>query len=249
MPTVAGNTHNGDMPLVLLHAYPVDSRMWDGVRAGLDVITPDQTGFGAAPLTDAAPSMDVVAADVVALLDERGLDRVVLGGCSMGGYATMAVLRAAPERVAGVVFIDTKPVADTEAAAANRLALAERASLEGIGWLADEMLPSLVVDVDRSGEKVRALIDAQSPAAVAWAQRAMAARPDSTEALRGLGIPALVIHGAEDAIMPVSIAQDLASIVDGELAVLDGCGHLSPVEQPSRVVELISAWLDRNALA
>ena len=233
-------------PLVLLHAYPVDSRMWDALRPGLDPITPDQTGFGAAPLTNKAPSLDVVAADVLALLDERGLDRVVLGGCSMGGYATMAVLRVAPERVAGLVLIDTKPTADTDEAAAVRLAAAGRAEAEGTGWLADEMLPKLVA---HPVDGLRELIDAQSPGAVAWAQRAMAERPDSTEALRGLGIPALVIHGAQDAIIPVSVGRELASTVDGEFAVLEGCGHLPPVEQPERVVEVIGDWLTRNDFA
>jgi pimeloyl-ACP methyl ester carboxylesterase len=238
-------------PLVLLHAYPVDSRMWDALRPGLDPLTPDQTGFGKAPLTKKAPSLDVVAADVLAVLDDHGLDRVVLGGCSMGGYAAMAVLRAAPERVAGLVLIDTRATADADEAAANRLAAAGRAEAEGIGWLADEMLPNLIAPTsrDRVGDGLRTLIDAQSPGAVAWAQRAMAERPDSTEALRGLGIPALVIHGAEDAIIPVSVGRELASTVDGEFAVLDGCGHLPPLEQPERVVELISDWLAHNDFA
>lgn len=238
-------------PLVLLHAYPVDSRMWDAVRPDLDPITPDQTGFGGTPLTKAAPSMDVVAAEIITMLDERGLDRVVLGGCSMGGYATMAVLRAAPERVAGVVFIDTKAAADTDEAAANRLAVAGRAEAEGTGWLADEVLPNLLAPANagRVGDEVRALIDAQPPGAVAWAQRAMADRPDSTESLRGLGIPALVIHGAQDALMPVALGQDLASLVDGELAVLEDCGHLPPLEQPERVVAVLDDWLRRNSFA
>ena len=238
--------------LVLLHAYPVDSRMWDAVRPGLAqrcrLITPDQTGFGGAPLTTSPPDLDVVAADLLAMLDEFGLDRVVLGGCSMGGYVTMAVLRAAPERVAGVVFVDTKASADTDEAAENRLAAAGRAQAEGIGWLADAMLPTLLSEAGakRAGDRLRELIDAQSPAAVAWAQTAMAARPDSTESLRGLGIPALVIHGADDALIPVELARDLASTVDGELAVIEDCGHLPPVERPDRVAELVGDWLARN---
>src|SRR5919201_3250776 len=107
-------------PVVLLHAFPMDARMFNGIRALLEehvrLITPDQRGLGestfdgaaAATLTDSgaskqtppSPILDVVAADVIALLDALGLRRVVLGGCSMGGYVAMAMLRAAPERIA-----------------------------------------------------------------------------------------------------------------------------------------------------
>jgi pimeloyl-ACP methyl ester carboxylesterase len=94
--------------LVLLHAFPVDARMWDGMRDGLAartrVITPDQRGLGRSPLPESSrePDLDDAARDVLALLDKLELDRVVLGGCSMGGYLTMAVLRAAPQAEADI---------------------------------------------------------------------------------------------------------------------------------------------------
>src|SRR3954449_4839220 len=100
------------LPLVLLPAFPFDGRMWDRVRVGLadrvEVITPDPRGFGR-PVGGAEPDLAVLAPAVLGMLDERGLERVILGGCSMGGYVTMALLRAAPERVAGLVLVDTKP--------------------------------------------------------------------------------------------------------------------------------------------
>ncbi|GAA2778603.1 hypothetical protein GCM10010470_10000 [Saccharopolyspora taberi] len=117
-------------PLVLLHAFPVDARMWNRARALLEeharVITPDQRGLGESSLNGSsarnlaeptrrpvdAPSMAAAAADVIALLDTLDLPRVLLGGCSMGGYVAMAVLRAAPERVAGLLLADTKAIAD-----------------------------------------------------------------------------------------------------------------------------------------
>ena len=128
-------------PLVLLHAFPLDARMWNGARALLEeqakVITPDQRGLGESPLSGKTgsdvegqsqpPSMDVVAADVLALLDVVGAQQAVLGGCSMGGYAAMAVLRAAPERVAGLLLVDTKADADGEEQRKNRLEGAQRA--------------------------------------------------------------------------------------------------------------------------
>ncbi|QRP47492.1 alpha/beta fold hydrolase [Amycolatopsis sp. FDAARGOS 1241] len=241
-----------ELPLVLLHAFPLDARMWDPVRAPLAerlrVITPDQRGLGRSPLpeSDREPSLDDAARDVVALLDRLELDEVVLGGCSMGGYLALAVLRHAPDRVAGLVLIDTKATADTPEAAENRLKVAERAETEGVkGWLADANLPNLLAEAAPAevADRVRGLIDDQPPAGVAWAARAMRARPDALDVLRGADVPALVIVGEEDAITPVEAANAMVDAVgDATLVVLPGAGHLTPLEDPAGVVEAILGW-------
>lgn len=241
-----------DLALVLLHAFPADARMWNAVReplaARVRLITPDQRGLGRTPLpdTDRAPSLDDAARDVIALLDRLQLDQVVLGGCSMGGYLTMAVLRHAPERVAGLVLIDTKATADTPEAAANRENVAARAETEGVaGWLAESMLPNLIAEhaTPDIAETVRDLIDSQPPAGVAWAARAMAARPDSTETLAAADVPALVIVGEHDGLTPPDAAEAMVeALPQGELVVVPGAGHLTPIEAPAAVTEAILNW-------
>src|SRR5699024_1228279 len=212
-------------PLVLLHAFPLDARMWHPVRDCLAertrVITPDLRGLGrtALPPGDRQPDLADAAADVVAMLDRLGLQRVVLGGCSLGGYVLMALLRLAPERVSGIVLLDTKAESDGEAAQQNRHRVADRAEREGIdGWLADEMLDNLLGAHTRTHrtdvvEHTRELIDSQSPAGVAWSQRAMAARPDSTRTLQATTVPALVLVGAEDSLTTPTDAARLASTI------------------------------------
>jgi pimeloyl-ACP methyl ester carboxylesterase len=255
-------------PLVLLHAFPVDARMWNGTRALLEeqarVVIPDQRGLGESPLRDApasalvgveeppTPGLDQAAADVVALLDTLGLRRVILGGCSMGGYVAMAVLRAAPERVAGLLLVDTKAVADNAEQRDNRLAVADRAEREGIaGWLADNNLPNLIGRTSRDHRpdvvaEARALIEAQPPDGVAWAQRAMAARPDSTDTLRAFTGPSLVVAGEEDTLTPPEAARDLAAALPrAELAILPRIGHLAPLEDPSAFADVVRPWLHK----
>ncbi|KFZ80085.1 alpha/beta hydrolase [Amycolatopsis sp. MJM2582] len=240
-----------DLPLVLLHAFPVDARMWDAVRAPLSerlrLITPDQRGLGRSPLpeTDREPDLDDAARDVVALLDQLELDKVVLGGCSMGGYLTMAVLRLAPERVGGLVFIDTKATADTPEAAQARHDVAARVEAEGAGWMPEAVTPGLLAEKARPEvvERLRELITTQPPSGIAWAARAMAARPDSLETLRSADVPALVVVGEEDGLTPLEAANTLVeTLPDATLVVLPEAGHLTPLEDPAGVVEAILGW-------
>jgi len=247
-----------DLPLLLLHAFPVDARMWNPVReplsARLRLITPDQRGLGRSPLPAAErePSLEDAARDVVALLDKLELDRVVLGGCSMGGYLTMAVLRLAPERVGGLVLVDTKMTADAPEAAENRHRVAARATEEGVsGWLAESMLPNLLADRTLNSrpdvvETLRDLIDSQPPAGVAWAARAMATRPDSADVLAAARVPALVVVGEEDGLTPPEAARAMAdTLPDAELAVLSGAGHLTPLEEPHAFTEAVLRWWEK----
>lgn len=242
-------------PVVLLHAFPLDSRMWDGVRSafGDRLVTPDLPGFGGAPPVD-SPDLDLAAAEVVAALDRLGIERAIVGGCSMGGYVAMALLRRAPSRVSGLVLVNTKASADTDAARANRLAMAARAEQVesgGIGWLADEMLTTLLgpTTLERrpaAEARLRALIADQSPAAVAWAQRAMAARPASIDVLRAADVPALVVRAEEDALIP---GEEAAAMVDAlpqaKFVELLAAGHLAPLEVPDEFAAVLGGWLAR----
>ncbi|MCK2244879.1 MULTISPECIES: alpha/beta fold hydrolase [unclassified Crossiella] len=241
------------VPLVLLHAFPLDSRMWDPVRdtlaAQARVITPDQRGLGRTPLGAEPPSLEVVARDVLGLLDQLGLDRVVLGGCSMGGYVAMALLRLAPERVSGLVLVDTKAVADTPEQRANRLAMAARIEAEGVDWLPDTVIEGLLGQYTHSERPrvvaaVRRLIADQSAEGVAWAQRAMAARPDSTATLAAVTVPTLVLTGREDALIPPALASAMAGVVPSAvLTQLPRSGHLPSLETPAEFSAAVLEFL------
>lgn len=238
-----------DTPLVLLHAFPLDHRMWDGVRVDdqIELITPDQRGFGAAPLGADEPDLARVAADVVARLDGR---RALVGGCSMGTYVAMAVLRAAPELVAGLVLVSSRATADTEAARANREAMASRIEAEGSSFVADAMLPALVGAETHERrpevvETVRTLVSEQDGAAIAWAQRAMGARPDSSALLRAADVPTLIVRGEQDELIPAEEADALATLMPkAEVVVLAGAGHLPPLEAPEELAGTLARWLE-----
>ena len=225
-------------PLVLLHAFPLSSAMWAGLSMPGRVIVPDQRGFGGSALGEDAPSLGECADDVLALLDRLGLDRVALGGLSMGGYVAMELLRRAPERVAALLLADTKAQADTAEQREGRLRTAETVEREGTAQLADTMLPALLGRTSLEArpevvDRVRRWVGAATPATVAWASRAMAARPDAFEVLRATDVPALVIVGDQDVLSPVALAREMAdALPQGRLLVVPEAGHLSAVEDP-----------------
>jgi pimeloyl-ACP methyl ester carboxylesterase len=245
------------LPVVLLHAFPLSSAMWlaqrEALADGYRVITPDLRGFGGSPLPDDdEPSLDLMADDVAALLDAKGLDRVVLGGLSMGGYVTMAFLRRHAVRVAAVVLADTKAGADPQAARDNRERIAALVTDEPESTvLVDEVLPSLfgattAQDRPMVVGRMKAFVQAAPPAAVAWAQRAMAARPESFDTLAAVTVPALVVVGEEDGLAPVAEAEAMtAAMPDARLEVLAGAGHLTAMEVPDDFNIVLESFLSR----
>lgn len=240
--------------LVLLHAFPLDASMYVDVAddfAG-DLLTPHLPGFGGTAISAGEPSMDVYADYVAREIDAAGLDRVVIGGTSMGGYAAMAFCRRHGARVAGVALIDTKATADSAVAAEGRRAMAQ-SMVDGQTTepLLTNVFPKLLgatTTSDRSdiAEQVRGWVANADPAAAAWAQRAMAVRPDSLETLAALSVPSLVVVGAEDVLSPPTDAAAMASALHGAVVVeIPGVGHLTPVEAPRHVADALNELMTR----
>lgn len=248
---------NSDTPLVLLHAFPLSSAMYAALATELrplecDLLTPDLRGFGNVPLGTDEPSLDRMADDVAAVLDDRGSSRCVLGGLSMGGYVTMAMLRRHPDRVAGVILLDTKAGADSEQAQENRLRMADKVLEHGTRALIP-MIDTLLGETTRRERPdvvsaVTGWVNAAAPEAVAWAQRAMAARPDSFDTLRTVDVPAAVVVGEEDVLSTVDDAQSMADAIDHPVPVhvIPRAGHLSAVEAPGVVASAITEVVNRS---
>ncbi len=135
--------------LLLIHGFPQDHTLWTGtaeaLREAADVITPDLRGFGGdeRPLPEAM-TMEAYAADLKQLLDERGVDQVVLGGLSMGGYVALAFLAKWPERVRGLVLCNTRATADTAEGRTARAETAATALEKGVALIARGMMPKVL---------------------------------------------------------------------------------------------------------
>jgi 3-oxoadipate enol-lactonase len=242
-------------PVVLLHGFPLTADMWrpqlDAPPQGWRLLAPDLRGFGSAA-ADAATTLDAMAADVVAWLDALRIERAVIGGLSMGGYVTFALYRLAPERFTALVLANTRAAADSPDARGSRDTLAALVREKGAAALAEAMLPRLLGDAARRSRPalastVHALVAANSAEGLAGALEAMKNRPDSTTMLPGIGRPALVVAGAEDAIVPREESEEMNRLLPrSHLAVIPRAGHLSNLENPDDFSEVLGNFLRSN---
>lgn len=237
--------------VLLLHAFPLDSSMWnrqvEGLSSTAPVVTVDLPGFGGAPAAEPEGWMDEAADRAAAALNGTGIDSVVVCGLSMGGYVAFSFLRRHRDLTAGVIFANTRADADDEAGRERRRGLAERVRAEGNGFLVESPPPLLSESApDSLWQEVRTLIERQSPEGIARGSLAMAARVDSTPDLAGIDVPALVITSSGDTLITPDISRRIADGIPGsEFAQIDGAGHLSNIEAPDEVNRLVAEHVER----
>jgi pimeloyl-ACP methyl ester carboxylesterase len=245
---------DGRGPVVLfLHAFPLGRFMWDDTARDLArdhaVLRFDCRGFGDSPAGEGALSMERIADDAAALLDRLGLGQAVAVGCSMGGYAALAMVRRHPDRLRGLVLQNTRAAADTPEAREGRALLAEKVLREGAAAAADAFLPRLLGDTSRRDRPalvaaIRERILRNPPRGIANALLGLGARADSTPTLREIRVPTLALGGAEDLLTPPADIQGLASGIAGARSVfLDGAGHLPSLETPEAYVAALRRFL------
>jgi 3-oxoadipate enol-lactonase len=237
-------------PVVLLHGYPLNHRMWtpqiDALSPHCHVITPDLRGFGESTLAegdaDRGVSMAQYAADVAALLDAIGVSEpVILCGFSMGGYIMWQFIQQFSDRVKAFVPCDTRAIADTVEARAGRLKTAGEVGEKGVEPIIEAMLPKLLGEHTRQSRpelvaETTTIMRSCQPAAIAAALRGMADRPDVTVDLAKFTQPALVIVGAEDAISSPEEMRGIAEkLPNGRFVEVPNSGHLTTLENPAAV--------------
>lgn len=242
------------LPVLLLHGFPLSSGSFrpqlEVLSARHRIVAPDHRGFGRTPASSGPLTMEGIARDALGLLDFLKIDRAVVGGVSMGGYAAMALLREDAGRVAGLLLIDTQPGADDEATRAGREETAKAVEARGMDVLLERMMPRLLAPDARPEVRaeVTRLIREGSPAGAAAAARGMGLRADSKDVLARFAGPALVVVGEQDPITPPEKARAMAALISGaELVVIPGAGHLPNQEKPEEFHAAVEPFLSRIA--
>jgi pimeloyl-ACP methyl ester carboxylesterase len=234
-------------PILLLHGFPLDARMWD-----VQVSALEQAGYESlAPnLPGREPDNDLAnwAGRVLQLLPGD----FIPVGCSMGGYLIFELWRQASARIPAAVFIDTRAGADTPEVREGRAETIRILGEDGFDafWKLQEPKlfgPQAPADVV---ERARAIAAEQPITNLVATLQALGTRPDSRETASSLEVPALVTVGEEDVLTPPNEAEELAELLPiAQLVRLPGAGHLTPLEQPVRINEELIVFLSQVAPA
>lgn len=242
-PNMADATHrDARPPLLLFPGLLCDARLWrdpvaalcDTVRCVVADCTQDDT-------------LDGMTQRALSAMSAVSAGRFAVAGLSMGGYAAMDLMRRAPGRVSGLCLVGTSARPDTPEQARRRRGLMARVARGGrFKGVPPRLLPLLLhprrLDDQALCDEVAAMADRVGPAAYLRQQAAIAARPDSRPALPQVAVPTLV--GAGDQLTPPDLAAEIAGLVPGaHLHVVEGAGHLLPMERPDAATRLMREWL------
>lgn len=173
-------------------------------------------------------------------------DRFVVVGHSFGGYVALAMLAAAPERIDGVVLVNSNDWADTDTIAAGREDKARQAEAGDYARLADAASarayhPENAGRADLMVERAAALTT-YGPERFAAHQRASAARPDRAALLRDGGKPVLVVTGDHDVVVPTARQTEMAGRLGATQIIVPTAGHMLPAEQPRALADALDRW-------
>ena len=240
--------------VVLLHGYPFDRSMWREQTRFLSAhgyrgLAPDLRGLGETRFAGEIATMEDLARDVAALMDELKIDGAVVCGLSMGSYVALEFTHLFPSRVRALVLAGARAQGADETERDSREQQARRVLAEGMSFVADSMLLKLLAPRTLSEKpdivsRVREMILRTNPRGAAAAQRGMAGRRDYSKDLSAIKAPTLILAGREDSIRKPEDSEILhRGIRDSRLEIIGDAGHLMNMEQPEAFNRALLSFL------
>jgi len=242
------------VPLVFVHGFPLSSKMWEpqikNLKKNYRTIAYDCRGHGQSAVGDGITSVEDHVDDLVALLDELKLPKVILVALSMGGYIALRLAARNPDRLMGLILLDTRAEADSNEGKLKRFRALKDIRLNGLAPYAETSILSLFSEETLNKEHpivdlVFEMIMNSNAHAVMGTLLSLASRYDMTDALAAITVPTLLLVGEYDLITPVSTMEAMAQQIPGaKFCVVPGAGHMSNLENASFVNDCIRLYLD-----
>ena len=245
-------------PMLLVHGFPLDNRMWrhqfDHFQTGYQVIAPDLRGFGKSGPLEVGASMGSFAEELLEMLDVLEINEpAIVCGSSMGGYIVWQLAHRWPNRFSHFILCNTRAAADpVETARARRIA-AQGVLANGSSTFIQEQIKRLVSETTQIHnpdviDLIQEIMAATNPLSIAGALIALAERPDATPWLAEITKPTLVIAAEDDLITPPAEMRAFAELITNKKFVeISEAGHLSPLEQPQAVNQVIQDFLQATS--
>lgn len=227
------------MQIVLIPGLMNDGWVWRHQIGPLSRLAPVTVAHN-----DGCDSLGAMADRILALTQA---DLAVIGH-SMGGRVALEVAARAPDRVSRLALLDTGAAGPAEGEAAGRLRLADLARDRGMAAVAREWLPPMLAPANREHaglvSGITAMLERCTPEIFAAQQKALIERPDRTALLAEIACPTLLAVGSEDAWAPPAALKEMADAIPAAiLRVVEGSGHMLPVEAPDALTEILAEWL------
>lgn len=238
--------------LILIHAFPFSSKMWDGLVSQLSdldvsIATIDLPGFGGEPNTEW--TMQSLAQALNDAIAAEGITRPILCGLSMGGYIALSYCKFYPDSVGGLILANTKAAADADEVRRDREAFAKDALKRGAIAAIERNLSKMTSDSTKQNaahvsRQIESWMREADPQAIANALRAMAGRPDTMELLPTIDVPVLLIAGEDDKVTPQSEMMKMkARLPNAQFIALPKTAHMSVNEKPEEFARAVREYL------
>lgn len=243
----------GSGPVVVFsHGLLMDHTMFapqvEALRDQYRCITWDERGHGQTAVDEPEPfSYYDSADDLAALLTHLGVESAVLVGMSQGGFLSLRCALTHPDRVRGLVMLDSQAGTELEEKIPVYQQLISTFMTQGLTPEIGATIAQIILGNDYSGaEYWKEKWAAMSPANIGNNFQTLAARDDLTERLPEVSQPTLVVHGDADIAIPLERAQVMADrIPDAELVVVPGAGHAANLSHPEPVNRALADFLER----
>ena len=248
----------GSKAIIFVHGFPFDHYMWDAQVKELSMnyfcVTYDIRGMGESTVDDGQYTMEMFVDDLENIIDELKLSRPILCGLSMGGYISLRAVERMQEKFSALILCDTKSSADDNEGKLKRATAIKQINNGDF----ENFIESFVLNcfgqkfVNENNAEYKKVVNRSknnSPVGVKGCLMAMASRTDTTESLAKINLPTLIICGSEDKLSPPEVMKSLANkISNSKFILVEGAGHMTPIENPQAVNQAIKDFLEDNKL-
>ncbi len=244
------------LPVVFIHGFPFNHKMWElqmcKLPNDIHAIAYDVRGHGSSDVGDGQFTIELFVDDLIALLDQFGIEKAVLCGLSMGGYIALRAIERHPNRIKGLILCDTKSETDTNEEKIKRTSSIKILKSAGVSAFAEDFVKTVfwtkTFEINPGAvEFIKELIRANSTIGICGTLLALASRTDTTQNLSYINVPTCIIVGEYDLRTPPSCAQEIhKTIASSELHILSNAGHMSNLENAEDFNNILIAFLKKH---
>jgi proline-specific peptidase len=245
---------DSNQSIVFIHGFPYDNTLWKNTIEKLQqefyCITYDIRGFGNSEINSGQYTMESYVEDLENIIETLKLEEPILCGFSMGGYIALRANEKQPEKFKALILANTTTSSDNDEGKLKRAGAISSIDKNGIEPFLEKFFSVAFSEefTQNQPQKLQELQDkitSFNPIGIKGGLLAMVSRTDTTQSLKKIDIPVLLISGEKDKVIPPDIMKKMAeNIKNSTLVCLEGSGHMSMVEKPDQFNNTIKEFLE-----